>query len=81
MSAAREEKFDLVFLDLVLKDVNGIELYKEIKELLPEATVVVITGYPQKVKEIEGALEIAGCLYKPFEIDKVLEYLKELKGK
>lgn len=76
--AAREEKFDLVFLDLVLKDVNGIELYKEVKELLPEATVVMITGYPQKVKEIGGELEIAGCLYKPFEIDKVLEYLKKL---
>jgi len=80
LGAARGEKFDLVFLDLVLKDLNGIEFYKEIKELLPEATIVVITGYPHKVKEIEGALEIAGCLYKPFEIDKVLDYLKGLKG-
>lgn len=78
--AARAEKFDLVFLDLVLKDINGVELYKEIKEILPQATIVIITGYPQKAKEIEGALEIAGCLYKPFEIDKVLGYLEKLKA-
>lgn len=81
MAAIRAEKFDLIFLDLVLKDINGVELYKEIKEILPQATIVIITGYPQKVKEIEGALEIAGCLYKPFEIDKILEYLGKVKAK
>lgn len=77
----KKQKFDLVFLDLVLKDVDGAQTYKEIKELLPEATVVVITGYPQKVKEIEGAMEIGGCLYKPFEIEGILEHINKAKAK
>jgi DNA-binding NtrC family response regulator len=77
MSAIKEERFDLVFLDLVLKDADGLSVYKEMKKLLPEAAIVVITGYIQKAKEIES--EISGCLYKPFEIDKIMEYIEKVK--
>lgn len=82
LALIRQNKFDLVFLDLVLKEISGLAIYKEIKEILPEVTIVAITGYPQKAKEmIAGNAEIAGCLYKPFEIESVLEYIKKAKAK
>ncbi len=77
--AAKKEKFDLVFLDLVLKEISGVDLYQEIKEILSEATVVVITGFPQKADEIKGKVEIAGCLYKPFDIESVLKAIENAK--
>jgi len=77
----QREKFNLVFLDLVLKDADGLELYKKIKEILPQAEIVIITGYHDKAKEIEGKADISGLLYKPFEIEGIIKYIEKIKPK
>ena len=76
----QREKFDLIFLDLVLKDADGLEFYKNIKEILPQAEIVIITGYHDKAKEIEGKPDISGLLYKPFEIDGIIKYIEKIKN-
>lgn len=75
LEKVNKEKFDLVFLDLVLREANGIDVFKEIKPLLPKANIVFTTGYPQKAIEAEGKVEVAGCLFKPFEVDSILKYI------
>ena len=75
----QREKFDLIFLDLVLKDADGLEFYKKIKEVLPQAEIVIITGYHDKAKEIEGRADISGLLYKPFEIEGIIKYIEKIK--
>jgi excisionase family DNA binding protein len=40
------EKFDLIFLDILLPYVSGASVLKAIKRREPEAIVVLITGYP-----------------------------------
>jgi DNA-binding NtrC family response regulator len=81
VALAKKTKFDLIFLDLVLKDSNGIEIYKEIKQIQPEASIVLITGYPNKAKELEGKIELAGSLYKPFDIESVISCIEKVKNK
>jgi DNA-binding NtrC family response regulator len=81
LAYVRKTKFDLVFLDLVLKESDGIQLYREIKDILPDSFVVLVTGYPEKAKIMQETLKIEGCLYKPFEIDKILDYLEKVKQK
>ena len=39
-----KEKFDCVFLDVHLGGISGIEVLKKIKEINPDAKVVIITG-------------------------------------
>ncbi|MFA5157319.1 MAG: response regulator [Candidatus Omnitrophota bacterium] len=78
---AKQNKFNLIFLDLVLKDANGVDAYNELKAILPEANIVLITGFPQKAKSIEGTLAVSGCLYKPFEINNILKYIETAKSK
>ncbi|MFA5356917.1 MAG: response regulator [Candidatus Omnitrophota bacterium] len=78
---AAEERFDLVFLDLVLKEESGLEVYEQIKKIIPKAQIVLITGYPQKAEEIKGKIELAGCLYKPFDIDSIVGYIEKIKAK
>jgi CheY-like chemotaxis protein len=72
LSAVRENSFDLIFLDIHLPDANGIDLMKPIREISPEARVVIISGdgnFQSKERALsEGA---AQYLEKPFDISLV----------
>jgi excisionase family DNA binding protein len=72
-----QERFDLVFLDILLPKVGGASVLRTIKRLDPEAVVVVITGYPQH-EETLAALECgpAMLLPKPIKIADIDAVLK-----
>ena len=40
------DDIDLVFLDMVLPDTSGLEIYKHTRELSKDLNVVFISGYP-----------------------------------
>jgi len=68
----REEKWDLIFLDVRLGDENGLEFLKEILEKNPEQLVVIFTAF----SSVEIAIKAtqAGAfdyLEKPFTPDRV----------
>lgn len=74
------EKFNLIFLDLLLPDIDGITLFKQIKSSGANIPVVVITGSTDggllsKVVN-EGALFV---LNKPFTMDEVKQMLGFIK--
>ena len=46
ISAIKKQKFDFCFLDLMLPDVGGDEVYKTAKIYQPELPIVMITGFP-----------------------------------
>ncbi|MDD5255617.1 MAG: response regulator [Candidatus Omnitrophica bacterium] len=77
----QNEKFDLVFLDLMLQDTNGMELHREITSRMPQVPVILMSGYPQKLKEATGKMDLAGCLYKPFEVREIMSFLELAKAK
>lgn len=70
--------FDLVFLDIVLKDTNGIELCAEIKKMRPNQEVLLMTGCAEKTLDLES-LKVRGCLFKPFEIEKISSEINKIK--
>jgi DNA-binding NtrC family response regulator len=72
VSAAREETFDLVILDMVLPRVDGMEVLKEITALRPEMPVVMITGYASVETAIK-AMKMGAVDYivKPFRMEEV----------
>jgi two-component system response regulator PilR (NtrC family) len=66
------EEVDLVLLDLMLPDLHGQEVLRQIRERDPDQVVVVITAY----SSIEGAIEAmrVGAFHylpKPFKNDEV----------
>ncbi len=79
----KKDRFDIIFLDIVMPGINGLETYRKIKELDPNVPTVMMTGY--SVEElIEQAMSegVQGCLYKPFsivEIIKTVEKVLEVK--
>lgn len=80
LETVNSEKFDLIFLDLVLKEGDGRHIYEEFKKASPGMNIVLMTGYPQKAKELEDKLEVAGCLYKPFDIKNIVHYIEKVKN-
>jgi excisionase family DNA binding protein len=42
----KEQVYDLIFLDLVLPDMDGAQTFARIRKIDPDAHVVLMTGYP-----------------------------------
>lgn len=83
LKVARENIVDIIFIDVKMPVLNGLETYREIKKINPETTAVMMTGYRQEVKElVEEALSesVYTCLYKPLDMDKVVALIEEIYG-
>lgn len=79
---ANRLKPDLICLDVVMPEKNGLEALLEIKAARPEVGIVMITGNadPDTVQEaiINGA---SGFIVKPFNAAKVLDTLDAVSAK
>ncbi len=77
LRSIRQERFDLIFLDILLPAVGGASVLKAIKRRDPEAVVVVITGFPHHEETLAAlAHGPAMLLAKPInlaDIDAVLK--------
>lgn len=70
--------FDVIILDMKMPVLNGLETYLGIRELRPEAVVIVISGYPLEMNSLANqALESGAYSYlqKPFSIELLLDAL------
>jgi len=77
----KEDKLDIVFIDVKLPVLNGLETYLAIKEVNPKITAIMMTGYRQKVAElVDEALRKSAytCIYKPLDMNKVLTLMDEI---
>jgi len=79
IEAVRKTHFDAIFMDIKMPGINGVQTFREVKKIDPEATVIMMTAYSVEdlVKEAleEGAYTI---VYKPFDIDKIIAIIEEL---
>ena len=79
MRMIEDLSFDLVFLDLMLPDINGLDVLKEIKKTKSHLPVVLVTGYPDS-EAMNQALELGpvSVLKKPFNRQQIRDILKIL---
>jgi excisionase family DNA binding protein len=62
LSIAQNQDLDLVFLDLKMPEMDGVEVFRQIKAVKPGTQVIIITGYP------ESELMMKALSYGPFGI-------------
>lgn len=73
LALVREERPDLVLLDIWMPDVDGVELLKEIKATAPEARVIMISGHGNINTAVATAkLGAFDFLEKPLSLDSLL---------
>jgi len=77
----KQRAWNIIFIDIKLPALNGLETYLAIKEINSEAVVIIMTAFRQEVKDImEKALNNSAyaCLYKPLDMEEVLELVEEI---
>ena len=72
----QENNYDMIFIDMKLPNMSGLETYLAIKEINPQAVTVMMTAHSQEaddlLEEPLGA-DVHTYLYKPFGIEEVIQ--------
>ena len=76
--AKSEVPFDVAFLDIDLRDINGIELARRLKMRLPKLNVIFTTGYGDYAGDAFD-LHASGYIMKPLTDEKVRRELDDLR--
>ena len=82
LALVKERKYDIIFIDLKLPTIDGLQTYRAIRALDPNVTVVMMTGYRDEMAAlVETALRSSAsvCLYKPFEPEQVLSIVEAIR--
>jgi CheY-like chemotaxis protein len=81
IKAVKEQNFDLVFIDVKMPVMNGLETYLALRQIRPNIKVIMMTAYRQEVQSlVEEAFRhnAYACIYKPFDAEKLLEIVQEI---
>jgi two-component system cell cycle sensor histidine kinase/response regulator CckA len=75
------DRVDLVLLDLTMPRMGGEEALVEIRQLRPDARVVLCSGYGEEAAtERVARAGLAGFLHKPYTLAKLAEALAVARG-
>ncbi len=80
LEIVKEDFFDVVFLDVNMPDMNGLETFKKLRKVSPKSAVIMITGYGKTLKAlVEEARELGvrAVIDKPFKINQITEAVRE----
>lgn len=86
LEAAKEESFDLVFLDIRMPKMNGLETFSKLKKNNPNLGCIFMTGHAAEEILLDKTKQPGTvCLRKPFEDmgqikDMVNKVLEETEG-
>ena len=78
---AEKESPDIIFMDVRMPQMNGVEAFKEIKKINPNIKVIMMTAYA--VEELlEEAMRLGAytLLHKPFDIGNVVQLISTLSA-
>jgi DNA-binding NtrC family response regulator len=76
----KSEHFDLVFMDVHMPQLNGLEALISMRNLYPDMPVVMMDSYPDQLArqaESRGALT---CMHKPFDLNEMRKIIEEVRS-
>lgn len=76
-----EQDLSLVFLDMKIPGMDGLEILIQIRKHRPDLKVAIMTAYSEIVAIREAVeLDVVGVFAKPFDIDDVLAFANKEIG-
>jgi len=78
----KAKHYDVIFLDVKLPGMNGVEVFEQVKAIDPKAAVIMMTGYSEE-DSVRKAISQGAytCIYKPFDMEKVIGLVEEIWGR
>ncbi|MBU1782282.1 response regulator [bacterium] len=72
--------YDCILLNLSLPGINGLAILRKVKQVSPDAVVIIMTDYdlPEMVRKAKK-LSTYACIKKPINIDELIKLLQEIK--
>jgi DNA-binding NtrC family response regulator len=80
LEKASYSSYALVFLDIKMPGMDGVEALEGIKKLQPGAKIILMTGYWDQTRYLREKAELIGIyriIEKPFDIADVLTVVEE----
>ena len=78
----RKQDFDVAVLDLKLEDMDGIEILRIFKKLVPDMPVIMLTGHGSEEAAREGiACGAFDYLTKPSDLDDLVQKILQAVGR
>ena len=78
----RSHEFDLVFLDIVMPEMDGIETLRQIKQIDPDLDVIMVSAV-DRAQEATDSLKLGAYDYitKPFDHEIILNRVEKIAGR
>ena len=70
------QDFDIIFMDVRMPVMNGVDSFFVIRSIRPQARVVMMTGFKEKFVERAIQAGAEGPLHKPFTVDEMLSLIE-----
>lgn len=78
MDKIKQERYDLVILDIRMPYVSGIGLVKIAREIRHDIPIICMTGYGVSPEKIAAEEEVNLVLSKPFELKTLSQAINKL---
>lgn len=77
----KEQNFDVTLMDIVMPEMNGVDAFKKIREIQPEASIILMTAYSnEELMQTAREEGVQLIIQKPIRIDKLIEMINETAG-
>ena len=84
LKICKQENFDVIFVDLVMPEMNGVEFCRKAKEIHSKTDVILISGHPNEIFRYQMDFWNAGgrdeILRKPLLENELSETIKRLNA-
>lgn len=79
LDMVENNQYDAIVLDVKMPDINGIEVYNQIRKISPDLPVMLLTGHGSIDDAFQTSKDgIADYLTKPIDIDKLADYIHQV---
>jgi PAS domain S-box-containing protein len=82
LDCCRREQVDLILMDLVMPDKEGLETIQELRRSFPQIRVIAMSGAPGGAIYLEAARHLGAdnILAKPIDVPNLLQLVRRLAG-